>query len=61
MIFHFNIGELCDEKLYALKKLYKVKVPTDWSQKADVLSLGVLMVRIKGLFLPILMAFFLIK
>lgn len=34
--------ELCDEKLYVLKKLYVAEVPTSWNNTSEIISLGVL-------------------
>ncbi|KAG1146494.1 hypothetical protein G6F37_004663 [Rhizopus arrhizus] len=34
--------ELCSEKLYAFKKLYKCQIPTSWEGQESILSTGVL-------------------
>ncbi|KAI8070641.1 uncharacterized protein B0P05DRAFT_513835 [Gilbertella persicaria] len=41
--------EICDNKLYALQKLYEAKIPLSWLDKAEVLSLGILLWLLRGL------------
>jgi hypothetical protein len=50
--------ELVDKKLYALKKVYKSKIPKNWEDKKPIKALGILIwclvvsILMKEWFLP---------
>jgi hypothetical protein len=55
---HLWFLELVDKKLYALKKVYKSKIPNNWEDKKPIKALGILIwclvvsILMKEWFLP---------